>query len=304
MKKRLLTTLAVGAATVFALAACSSGGAATSPDNTSSSSTGNDKTDLKIAVFSGWAEGEATSYLWQQVLNDKGYTVTLDAAAAGPVFTGVSQGDYDVTFDVWLPNTHKSYWEKYGDKLEDLGAWYENAPLTVAVNKDAPIDSLADLAAKADKFDNKIVGIEPGAGLTGIMSDAVIPDYGLSKMEFQTSSTAAMLAALKKATTEGKNIVVTLWRPHWAYSAFPLKDLKDPKGALGEPDHIDTVGRTGFTDDYPQLTKWLKNFSFPDELLADLENDMFNSGADESDYPDIVKKWMGTHKEFVDGLTS
>lgn len=301
MKNRLLTTIAMGAAALFALTACSAGepanaGSANGSDN-------GDRKNLKIAVFSGWAEGEAASYLWQQVLDDKGYDVTLESATAGPVFTGVSQGDYDVTFDVWLPNTHKSYWKKYGDKLDDLGAWYKNAPLTVAVNKDAPIDSLADLAKNADKFDNKIVGIEPGAGLTGVVKNSVIPAYGLGKMDFQTSSTAAMLAALKKATKEHKNIVVTLWKPHWAYNAFPIKDLKDPKGALGKPDHIDTVARLGFEHDYPQLTKWLKNFSFDDKLLADLENKMFNSGADASDYPGIVKDWMANHKQFVDGLT-
>jgi glycine betaine/proline transport system substrate-binding protein len=301
MKKRLLTTIAAGAITALALAGCSSGG---SGDSGNGGSDSGDKKDLKIAVFSGWAEGEATSYLWQQVLEDKGYDVDLESATAGPVFTGVSQGDYDVTFDVWLPSTHKKYWEKYGDKLEDIGSWYKNAPLTIAVNKDAPIDSLADLAANADKFDNKIVGIEPGAGETGVVKDSVIPTYGLDKMDFQTSSTAAMLAALKKATKDGTNIAVTLWKPHWAYNAFPIKDLKDPQGALGKPDHIDVVGRTGFKKDYPQLTKWFGNFSFPDEKLADLENKMFNSGADESDYPEIVKKWMKSNSDFVDGLTS
>jgi glycine betaine/proline transport system substrate-binding protein len=299
MKKRLLATIAVGAATALALAGCSSSGSGGNDSNS-----GGDKKDVTIAVFSGWAEGEASSYLWQQVLEDKGYDVDLESATAGPVFTGVSQGDYDVTFDVWLPSTHKKYWEKYGDKLEDIGSWYKNAPLTIAVNKDAPIDSLADLAANADKFDNKLVGIEPGAGETGIVKDSVIPEYGLDKMEFQTSSTAAMLAALKKATKDGTNIAVTLWKPHWAYNAFPIKDLKDPKGALGKPDHIDVVGRDGFTKDYPELTKWFKNFTFPDEKLADLENKMFNSGADESDYPDTVKKWMKSNQDFVDGLTS
>lgn len=301
MKKRLLSTVAVGAALVLALAGCASTG--------SSEADNGDKGDLTIGVFSGWPEGEAASYLWQQILDDKGYDVTLETASTGPVFTGLAQGDYDVAFDVWLPNTHKKYWAKYGDKLEDLGAWYENAPLTVAVNEDAPIDSLADLAVNADKFDNRIIGIEPGAGLTGVMEDSVIPAYGLDKMDFPTSSTAGMLSALKKATMDGDNIVVTLWKPQWAYSSFPIKDLKDPKNALGDPDSIHTAARTGFDDDYATLTKWLKNFEFPDDLLADLEAQMFepdDSGStpDESQYSEIVTKWMSDHKDFVDGLTA
>ena len=38
--------------------------------------------------------------------------------------------------------------EEYGDKLTDLGAWNDEAALTFAVNEDAPIDSIAELAEK------------------------------------------------------------------------------------------------------------------------------------------------------------
>jgi len=179
----------------------------------------------------------------------------------------------------------------------------------VAVNKDAPIDSLSQLAANAKKFDNKIIGIEPGAGLTNVMKTSVIPKYGLQKMDFVTSSTAAMLAALKKATQQKQNIVVTLWKPQWAYAAFPIKDLKDPKGALGKPDSIYSVGRDGFSKDYPTLTKWLNKFNFDPDLLADLEKQMFQPGddgktPDESQYPSIVSKWLKAHPDFTKSLTA
>ncbi|GAA2049116.1 glycine betaine ABC transporter substrate-binding protein [Leifsonia soli] len=298
MKKRLITTIAAGAAAALALAGCSAGAEAdgAGPGN-------GDKTDLTINVFSGWAEDVAVSNVWKEVLESKGYDVTLTTTTAGPGFTGLSQGNYDVNFDAWLPSTHKSYWDKYGDKLENLGAWYDKAPLTLAVNKDAPIDSIDQLAANADAFGNKIIGIEPGAGETAIVKDSVIPQYGLTKMDFVTSSTAAMLAELKKDISNGDNVVVTLWKPHWAYNEFPLKDLKDPKGALGEPDSINTIVRKGFTDDYPALAKWFGSFSFPDDKLFDLENKMFNSGADESEYPRIVKDWLADNKDFADSLT-
>lgn len=301
MKNRLLTTLAGAAATALALTGCT----ASSGANDAAS---NSQKDITVAVFSGWAEGEAASYVWKQVLEDEGYHVTLKTATAGPVFTGLARKDYDVTFDVWLPNTHKEYWDKYSSKLEDLGAWYKDAPLTVAVNKDAPIDSLSDLAAHADQFDNTIVGIEPGAGLTNVMKKSVIPSYGLDKMKFQTSSTAAMLAALKKATQQHQNIAVTLWKPHWAYAAFPIKDLKDPKGALGKPDAIHTVARSGFTHDDPKVAAWLKDFTFDPALLADLEKQLFQPGdngqsPDASDYPQIVKKWLASHSDFASSLT-
>lgn len=138
------------------------------------------------------------------------------------------------------------------------------------------------------------------------VEDHVVPDYGLQKMEIVTSSSPAMLAQLKKAIREHKNIAVTLWRPHWAYSALPLKDLKDPKGGMGKANEIDTVVRKGFDKDYPTLTKWLKNFTFPPELLSDLENQLFNvdGGADEKEYPAITKKWLSKHEDFKKSLTA
>jgi len=299
MKKRLLTSVALGAAAALTLAGCSTSGTPSGGDTGSG-----DKGDITIGVFSGWPEGEAASYVWQQVLEDHGYDVTLETADAGPLFAALSKGQYDVTFDVWLPGTHKEYWDQYGDDLDDLGSWYDSAPLTIAVNADAPIDSLDELAAHADEFGNRIVGIEPGAGETGIVQNAVIPAYGLDGMDFQTSSTPAMLAELKKAIASGENIAVTLWQPHWAYNAFPLKDLEDPKGALGEPDHIDTVARTGFADEYPEVAGWFKHFHFDADLLADLENKLFNGDVDASEYPSIVKQWLADHQDFEDGLTS
>jgi ABC-type proline/glycine betaine transport system substrate-binding protein len=160
---------------------------------------GDDEGSISIAVFNGWPEGEAVSYLWQHVLENAGYTVELEYADAAPVFLGLSEGDYDVTLDVWLPLTHAAYVEQYGDDVVELGAWNDEAVLTVAVSADAPIDSLDELAENADLFGNRIVGIEPGAGLTAAMEDAVIPGYGLEDMDFSTSSTPAMLSELARS---------------------------------------------------------------------------------------------------------
>ena len=315
MKKRLLAALAAGTIGIMALAGCSSNddnggsGDGGSGEGPSYDTTENgDRADLAVNVFNGWPEGIATSYLWQTILADKGYDVSLEYSDAGIGFAALDKGDYDLNMDVWLPGTHAEYWDKFGDDLEQLGTWYEDAPLTIAVNADAPIDSLAELADHADEFDNTLFGIEPGSGLNGVTQDSAIPTYGLEDMEYIPSSTPAMLAALKKGIEAGDNVVVTLWKPHWAYSAFPLKDLEDPEGAMGEPDGILSVGRAGFTEEYPQLAEWLKDFTFPDDKLASLDEVMFNPGEgdapDEADYPELVEQWIADNQEWVDSLTA
>ncbi|WP_411698288.1 glycine betaine ABC transporter substrate-binding protein [Conyzicola sp.] len=298
MKNRYIPYIAAGAVSMLALAGCASAGPAETVGN------GNDDTkSVNLAVFNGWDEGVAASELWKAILDEKGYDVELSYADAAPVFLGLSEGDYDLTMDVWLPDTHAAYLDEYGDDITDLGAWNEESKLTVAVNADAPIDSLAELADNADLFNNEIIGIEPGAGLTAAMEDRVIPGYGLEDMDFTTSSTAAMLTSLTKATDAGENIVVTLWEPHWANSAFPIKTLDDPEGTLADLESLHSFGKADFATEYPQLAEWMDNFEMDLDTLYSLEQAMFVD-YDGSDYAPIVEKWIEDNQEYVDSLTS
>ncbi|MEO8220631.1 MAG: glycine betaine ABC transporter substrate-binding protein [Specibacter sp.] len=296
MNKKFMGLAAIAATLALGLSACGSGAEAATVEN-------GDKKDLTVAVFNGWDEGIAASELWKVILDEKGYDVKLQNADVAPAYSGLSTGDYDVALDTWLPITHKSYIEEYGDKLTDLGVWNDDAKLTIAVNKDAPIDTLDELVADADSFGNRIVGIEPGAGLSKVTSEDVIPGYGLNKMEYLTSSTPAMLSELKAATTKGENIVVTLWRPHWAYDAFDIKDLKDPKGLLGAAEGIHSFSRLDFGKDYPTLNQWLKDFKMDSKTLASLENAMFG-GEKTTDYTPIIQKWISENQDYVDSLTA
>ncbi|WP_156163712.1 glycine betaine ABC transporter substrate-binding protein [Demequina subtropica] len=299
MKLRAFAPFAMAAAGGLVLAGCSADAETTEE---ATSGTGTAGGDLTLAVFNGWDESLATSLLWENILEGKGYNVELEYADPAVVFQGVADGDYDVVTDVWLPLTHASYIEEFGDDMEEIGAWFDSAALTVAVNADAPIDSLADLAEHADEFDGRIVGIEPGAGLTATVQDAVIPTYGLEGMEFLTSSTPAMLSELDTATSNGENIIVTLWEPHWAYGAYDLKNLEDPEGTLGEAENIVTYGRTGLGEDFPEVAEWMGAFTMDADHLYDLENQL--NGADSADYADIVSEWVAANQEWVDSLTA
>lgn len=308
--RRRGATIAATTALALTLAACGSGDEDTSAESNGGEGTAEenggatapeDAEPITIGIHSGWEEGIAASHLWQHILEEQGYTVEMETADAGVVFTGLAEGDYDVNFDTWLPLTHASYLEEYGDDLEELGMWYEEAPLTMAVNEDAPIESLAELAENADAFDNRIVGIESGAGLTAQVQDEVIPTYGLEDMEFVISSTPAMLAELESATDAGDNIVVTLWRPHWAYDAYPIRDLEDPENALGDADDIYAYGTAGFAEEYPDVAEWIDSFQMESEQLHSLENIMFNENEGNMN-DESVEQWLEENPDFVSSV--
>ncbi|PPF31061.1 ABC transporter permease/substrate binding protein [Rathayibacter sp. AY1A3] len=292
------TRSAVGVVSIGLVA--SLGAATLAAPATAASVDNGDRTDVTVAVFQGWDEGIAVSALWEAVLEEQGYDVTLQNADVAPGFQGLSTGDYDLALDTWLPLTHARYVEQYGDSIVDLGAWNDEAKLTIAVNEDAPIDSLEELAADPGVVGNRLIGIEPGSGLNKTTTEDVIPGYGLEGMDYLTSSTPAMLQELSSATAAGENIAVTLWRPHWAYDAFPVKDLEDPKGLLGQAEGIHSFGSAAFDVDYPTMSRWIRDFRMGSKTLYSLENALFNDGAD--DRSAALAAWMDENREYVDTL--
>ena len=306
VKSRIFKSAAALSVAALALTACGDSGETNGNGGGDGAAEGNGGGEVTIGVFNGWEEGIAVSELWAYILEDEGYDVSLEYADPAPVYSGVSTNDYNVTLDAWLPITHADYVEEYADDIVDLGPWNEEASLHLAVNEDAPIESLDELADNADEFNNQIIGIDPGAGLTQITEDEVIPTYGLEDMEFTTSGTPAMLQELESSTEAGENIVVTLWRPHWAYDAYPIRDLEDPEGALGGAEAMHTFANAEWAEDEANadVVGWFENFEMDSETLYSLENVMFNENPDADDYRPIIEEWVADNQEYVDGLTN
>src|SRR5699024_7380094 len=158
--------VATAAALSLGLAACS-GDSGEGGDGDNGDNGANKSEPISIGIASGWPEGEAASYMWRVMPANPGRTVEMETAETGTTCPSLAgEGGDDLLFDAWLPATHADYVDKYGDDIQDLGVWYDQATLNIAVNDDAPIDSLSELADNADAFGNRLVGIDPGAGLT------------------------------------------------------------------------------------------------------------------------------------------
>lgn len=311
-QKRSIRPLAALVAAVTALvllaAGCGTIGGSGNTDSGTSSGGGQSKSDegkgktIKIGWIP-WDEDVVASHLWKQVLEDKGYKVQLVQLDVGPLFAGLAKGDIDLFLDGWLPVTHETYWKRYHTQLEDLGVWYDNAKLALTVPKYVKdVQSISDLKGKSDEFGGKIVGIEAGAGLTRVTEKDAMPAYGLQgDYQLAKSSTPAMLAELSKAVKAQKPVVVTLWRPHWAYAKLPVRDLADPKGEMGKVEKIHAIGRKGFDKDYPELAAWLSKFSMDDKTLGTLEDVALNQHKGKE--AEGVATWMRDNPDVVSQLT-
>ncbi len=110
-----------------------------------------------------------------------------------------------------------------------------------------------------------------------------------------------MLAELNRSAQGRQPIAVTLWKPHWAYTKFPIKPLADPQNAFGSAEKIHTLGRQGFGKDFPELDGWLKRFKMSDSELFPLEDLVVNKYKGKE--AKGVAEWEKQNLGIVKGLT-
>ncbi|RYM06718.1 glycine betaine ABC transporter substrate-binding protein [Sporolactobacillus sp. THM7-7] len=277
--------------TLFATAGCGN------THSTGQTQEGADKDKVITIGYIPWDEDIAVTYMWKELLEEKGYKVKVAQADVAPLFAGVAQGNMDLFLDVWMPITHKSYMERFGGKFKILNTWYKRADSGLAVPDYVQAKTIEDLKNHKSAFKGKIVSIEPGTGIQELTNNA-IKGYGLNGWQVIDSSTPAMLAELGRAIEHKQPIIVTLWRPHWAFKKYPIRYLEDPKSYLNPkgPEHIQTISSLQFPKDHPEVAKWLRQFKMNEEDLAALEAEM----NDTKDTTKAVKKWISENRQVTD----
>jgi glycine betaine/proline transport system substrate-binding protein len=139
-----------------------------------------------------------------------------------------------------------------------------------------------------------IIGIEPGAGIMA-QANKAIKDYQLDDWQLAEGSSAAMAAELKKAYDHKKPIIITGWAPHWMFSTYDLKFLKDPNKSFGEVEGIHTIVRKGLKQDAPGAYTILDQFTWKP---ADMEKVMMDI-KDRMDPSEAADKWIKANGDKV-----
>ncbi|WP_300674413.1 glycine betaine ABC transporter substrate-binding protein [Desulfoluna sp.] len=253
------------------------------------------KEKIKI-VYVEWACATASSNVMKAVIEENlGYEVELTPVSAPAMYAALAAGDQDALTTSWLPITHGDMIKRYQGKIEDLGPNFEGAKIGLIVPTYVTIDSIAEMNANAKKFDEEIIGIDPGAGVM-IKAEEALEHYGLSKIELVSSSGAGMTASLANRYRKKEWIAVTGWVPHWKFAKFDLKFLKDPDKVFGESETINTFVRKGLKTDHPKVYRVLDNFKWS---AAEIGEVMAMNTVEDTDVYENAKKWVAAHPNRV-----
>ena len=207
----------------------------------------------------------------------------------GIAYATLAKGDVDILMSQ-INFVAYDYWTRYKKKLEKLSASSHGLNQGIIVPAYVPIDSIEEMNANKDKFDGKIIGIEPGAGLMR-QTKEVIESYGLD-FELVDGSTAAMTATLKSAMAKKQWIAAVMWTPSWMTQAFDVKFLKDPKNVQQPPQSYYWIGRKGFIQNYPKAREIMAGVFVP------LEDNIKMTGyiKDGLKADQAVDKWLGDNQ--------
>lgn len=258
-----------------------------------SSTTSSDAQTIDMGQIN-WAENIAVTNMWKAILEEEGYQVTFHVLDIGTTMEALANDELDVGLEVWLPIQDASYFENFQDKVDfSEETWYDNAKVGLVVPDYVDIDSIEELNNHINLFDGAIVGFEPGAG-TMEVTEELLDEYELD-FELLPSSEPAMITEIKEAIESNKPIVSPLWSPHRIFSEVDLKYLKDPKQVYGDVEKIHHVTRQGFAEDYPDVSKWFKNWKMSDDEIGELMSYV----ADAEDPFDGAKQWVEENKELI-----
>lgn len=253
-----------------------------------------DKPRITLSHMS-WDDSLASTAVIKNVLEDEGFIVDLVQLDPAFLYSSLATGDSDFSVSPWLPTTHESYIQEYGDQLDVIGPHTEGAQIALVVPSYIEgIESISDLTNQADQI---ITGIEPGAGIT-LQIDDVMDEYNnLSDWDHQQSSTGAMLTELRQAYNNEEEIVIAGWTPHWKFIEYDLTILEDPKEVFGMEENLTTVAREGLEEDNPVAYQIISKFSWDLEDIQEVMSDLQEMSSDAAarawieNNPDKVAEW-------------
>jgi len=260
-----------------------------------------------------WSETIASTNLVQAVIQEKmGIRCEIIPLTADKMWEAVATGKADAMVAAWLPSTHGHYYAQFKDRLVDLGPNLDGTRIGLVVpditvgrqtaatgQRNAPyitVDSIPELKNYARKFNGKIIGIDPEAGIMKKTREAM-QAYDLNNFRLVQGSEISMAAELSDAIRKQKWIVVTGWIPHWMFARWKLKFLEDPQNVFGGKEEIKTMVRKGLKEDMPDVYGFLDRFQWTPEDLGQL---MIWIQEDQGMFPyDKALRYMRYHPEQI-----
>ncbi|NOI23191.1 choline ABC transporter substrate-binding protein [Vibrio mediterranei] len=257
----------------------------------------------------GWTDITATTAVTTELLKGMGYKTKTDLLSVPVTYSSMANGDIDIFLGNWMP-TMEGDIAKYREAktVETVRANLEGAKYTLAVPKyvyDAGVKSFADLAKHADKFRDRIYGIEPGNDGNRLIQSMIDSDaFGLKDFNLVESSEAGMVSQVSRAARRNQWIVYLGWAPHPMNSNIEMEYLSGGDDYFG-PNYgganVYTNVRANYLSECQNVGQLLKNLEFSLEMENQLMEAILNQNVQPSK---AAQQWMKANPKQVEAWLS
>ncbi len=257
----------------------------------------------------GWTDITATTAVTTELLKGMGYKTKTDLLSVPVTYSSMANGDIDIFLGNWMP-TMEGDIAKYREAktVETVRANLEGAKYTLAVPKyvyDAGVKSFADLAKHADKFRDRIYGIEPGNDGNRLIQSMIDSDaFGLKDFNLVESSEAGMVSQVSRAARRNQWIVYLGWAPHPMNSNIEMEYLSGGDDYFG-PNYgganVYTNVRANYLSECQNVGQLLKNLEFSLEMENQLMEAILNQNVQPSK---AAQQWIKANPKQVEAWLS
>lgn len=253
----------------------------------------------------GWTDITATTAVTSVVLQGLGYNTETQVLSVPVTYTSLKNKDIDVFLGNWMPTMEADLAPYREDgSVEVLGVNLEGAKYTLAVPSYVAAGGLkgfADIAQFEEQLDGKIYGIEPGNDGNRLIQKMIDDNaFGLQNFEVVESSEAGMLSQVARASKRDEWVVFLGWEPHPMNANFDMTYLSGGDDWFG-PNYggatVYTNVRAGYTEECPNIGKFLNNLKF----TLEMENEIMAAILDEGKDPeDAATEWLKNNPEVLE----
>ncbi|MCG7499598.1 choline ABC transporter substrate-binding protein [Vibrio sp. Of7-15] len=253
----------------------------------------------------GWTDITATTAVTSELLKGMGYNTKTNLLSVPVTYSSMANGDIDVFLGNWMP-TMEGDIAKYREdgSVETVRANLEGAKYTLAVPKyvyDAGVTSFADLAKHADKFRDRIYGIEPGNDGNRLIQSMIDSGaFGLQDFNLVESSEAGMVSQVSRAVRRNQWVVYLGWAPHPMNSNVEMEYLSGGDDFFG-PNYgganVYTNVRSNYLSECKNVGQLLQNLAFSLEM----ENELMEAILNQNVKPEkAAQQWLNRNPEQVE----
>nr|WP_320117869.1 glycine betaine ABC transporter substrate-binding protein [uncultured Marinifilum sp.] len=245
-----------------------------------------------------------TASLLTNVLKSMGFGVNRIYSPHRDNFDKLRFGEVDLLTSAWLPfndGDFKAEVEKEVSLIE-LGSHYKPYSLWAVPDyvPETEVSEISDLHKQnvIAKMRPVIQGVCPGAGITR-SSQNMMNFYGLSQTgyRFFTGCEECCYSALEQAIKNKEWLVVPLWQPNYLHLQYNIRELKDPKGLLGNADCAVLLLREDkkhmFSSNELEI---LNSLQFSNEIISELD---YQVSCNHKALDEITRKWLIEHNKLV-----